>query len=79
MMKRLLLLTAVAMLTASATGCRCCDWLWRGAACPTSATPVMVADPCNPCSPCSPCTTPAPMSACESAASCPGYVQPSGM
>lgn len=57
-MKRLIVLTVVLMLMGAATGCRCCDWLWRGAAMPAPAS-VMYTDPCNPCNPCNPCTTPA--------------------
>lgn len=58
-MKRLLLLTALLIVTAGTTGCRCFDWLWRGSAYPATVEPVMMGDPCNPCS-----TTAAPVGAC---------------
>lgn len=59
-MKKLLILAAVLMLTASAVGCRCCEWLSRtcfGNPCPP--TPVY-SNPCyNPCppAPCDPCAS----------------------
>lgn len=56
-MKRLLILTALLVLTSSAIGCRCCDWLWRGASyrpCPPTQT---YGEPCAPCgNPCDPPT-----------------------
>jgi len=56
MMKKLLILTAVGMLTMSTVGCRCNWWPWRrpcydpcaptySAPCP----PAYSADPCDPC------------------------------
>ena len=58
-MKKLLIVTAVLMLMGSAVGCQCCDWCFRGAACPPVATcpPVTTysldASPsCGPCDPC---------------------------
>lgn len=59
-MKRLLILTAVLMLTASSVGCRCCDWMWRGAAWNPCAPMVTYGEPCPPVDPCDPCATPAP-------------------
>lgn len=56
-MKKLLILTAVLMLTSSAVGCRCCDWLWRGAPaspCVPMATYGDYSPPCNPCDSCAP-------------------------
>jgi hypothetical protein len=56
-MKKLLILTAILMLTSSAAGCRCCQWLWRGApwnACPTAPA---YSEPCPPYQPCDPCLT----------------------
>ncbi len=51
-MKKLLILTAVTMLTASATGCHFCERFCRGSysapAAPVYAAPCY--DPCNPCS-----------------------------
>jgi hypothetical protein len=46
-MKRLLVLTAVAIFTLSAAGCDCCRWCRRGAFMPTASP-----DPC-----CEPCPT----------------------
>lgn len=53
-MKRLLFLTAVLVLTANLSGCRCLDRFFRGASYPPPA-PTVIADPCNPCVPCNPC------------------------
>lgn len=53
-MKKLLILTAVLMLTGSAAGCRCCDWLWRGAAYNPCPPAVTYGDPCPPADPCAP-------------------------
>jgi hypothetical protein len=62
MMRKLLVLTAVAVLVASAIGCQCCDWFRRGAMYPATPAPVMC-DPCcpadpgvAPCDPCAPAT-----------------------
>ena len=57
-MKKLLILTAVLMLTSSAVGCRCCDWLWRGAAYAPCAPAVSYGAPCPPADPCDPCAAP---------------------
>ncbi|MBN1911482.1 MAG: hypothetical protein JW818_17195 [Pirellulales bacterium] len=43
-MKRLLLLTAVTVMMAGTTGCRCWDWLCRGAGYPPAAQTVVVPD-----------------------------------
>ncbi len=60
MMKKLLILTAVVMLASGTAGCRCCDWLWRGAAYnPYPSTPAY-GDPCPTYNPCDPCATGAP-------------------
>ena len=56
-MKKILILTAVTILTATAGGCRMCDWLFRGSAvrtAPVQQAPMMY-DPCVPCEPCDPC------------------------
>ncbi len=54
-MKRLLILTALLMLASSAIGCRCCDWLWRGAAYRPYPATQTFANPCDPCeNPCGP-------------------------
>ena len=58
-MKKLLILTAVALLASSATGCRAWQNWWRGA-CAPSAPSVVYAAPSDPCNPCDPCAT-APM------------------
>ncbi|MBN2022193.1 MAG: hypothetical protein JW809_05320 [Pirellulales bacterium] len=72
-MKRLWILTTLAAMTAGLTGCRCCDWLWRGASATPAAVPatsVMMADPCNPCDPCS--TVAPACGACSPAVPAPG-------
>lgn len=61
MMKKLLILTAVLMLTSSVVGCRCCNWLWRGAAYNPGAPAVTYSDPCPPYNPCDPCATGVPI------------------
>jgi hypothetical protein len=52
-MRKLLILTAALMLTSSAAGCRCCDWLWRGAlwnpCVPAYSDPYPAYTPCDPC------------------------------
>ena len=58
-MKKLLILTAVLMLTSSAIGCRCCDWLWRGAAYNPCAPAATYGNACPP-NPCDPGATGAP-------------------
>ena len=74
-MKRLLLLTAVTMMLAGTTGCRCCDWLFRGSRYGTvPQNEVIMAEPYNPCA-----TPAAPMcgSACDAALPGPGsYMAP---
>ena len=55
MMKRLLVLTAVAMLTASMPGCQCKNWLRRGSLFSTTTPPgVTCYDPCEPANQCDP-------------------------
>jgi len=54
-MKKLIVLTAVVMLTAGAAGCQCGRWFRRGAmlpCCPPEACCDPCCDPCNPCDPC---------------------------
>ena len=55
-MKKLLILTAVLMLGSSAVGCRCCDWMFRGAGC-NPGVPAAYSNPCPPYNPCDPCAT----------------------
>lgn len=60
-MKKLLVLTAIVMLTASTVGCGCGRWFRRGALLPCYSDPCC--DPCvtsDPCGsgPCDSCTTP---------------------
>lgn len=61
MMKRVVFLTAAAMLLASAAGCECCRGLWRGSPCATAAQATVVEQPCLPAAPCESCG-PGPMS-----------------
>jgi len=56
-MKRLILLTAIAILTVGASGCRSCDWFRRGA--PAQAVALPPPGYCDPCA-----TTAAPCDAC---------------
>jgi hypothetical protein len=56
-MKKLLIVTAVLMLTGSAAGCRCCSWLWRGAAVNPYPPAATYSDPCATYNPCDPCAT----------------------
>jgi hypothetical protein len=60
-MKKLLILTAVLMLTVSSIGCQC-DLFRRGALFPRTTADVPVYDPCPPCDPCNPCDPCAPSS-----------------
>jgi len=61
MMKKLLVLTAVVMLTASSIGCQQCSWFRRGALFPSSTPQMTVCDPCAvPCDPCNSCDPCAP-------------------
>lgn len=57
MMKKLLVLTAIVMLTAGTVGCNCCNWFRRGALFPTATmvAPDVMCDPCCPADPCDPC------------------------
>jgi hypothetical protein len=61
-MKKLLVLTALGMMTISTVGCRCNWWPWRRAYCDPCAPAY--SNPCNPCpptysaDPCDPCATP---------------------
>ena len=59
-MKKLLILTAVLMLTSSTVGCQCCNWLCRGAAYNPGAPAVTYGNPCPPADPCDPCATAPP-------------------
>lgn len=63
MMKKLLVLTAIVTLTASAIGCGLCDRFRRGALFPTT-TAVAPDVICNPCDPCDPCAAPATCDPC---------------
>ncbi len=53
-MKKLLILTTLAVLLVSAGGCRMCDWLWRGSAVTAQPAPVCY-DPCAAAPACDPC------------------------
>lgn len=66
MMKKLLVLTAIVMLTAGTVGCRCCDWFRRGALFPTSTVvgTEVLGDPCYSANPCDPCGSAAPCDPC---------------
>ena len=55
MMKRLLVLTTVAMLTASMPGCRCLDWCRCGSLFSTTPPDTTCYDPCQPVNQCDPC------------------------
>ena len=56
MIKRLLVLTAVGMLTASMAGCRCTNWLRRGSLFSTATPPGATCyDPCDPVNQCDTC------------------------
>jgi hypothetical protein len=57
-MKKLLILTAVVMLTAGSVGCRW-GWFRRGALFPPVAPGVTVYEPCPPADACGPCDVPA--------------------
>lgn len=57
-MKKLLILTAVVMLTASSVGCQCCDWLRRGGCFANASSEMSLCAPCNPCDPCIPSCDP---------------------
>ncbi len=62
-MKKLMILTAALVMISSATGCRCWNWLCRGAAynpCPPMAPVATYADPCPPGVTTSPDTCAAP-------------------
>ena len=59
LLQRLLILTAVPMLTVSMLGCQCTNWFRRGSLFSTATPPgVTCYDPCEPCDPvnmCDPC------------------------
>lgn len=59
-MKKLLILTAIVMLTSSSIGCRACRWLWRGDAYdPCAPVCAPICPPACPTDPmCDPCATP---------------------
>lgn len=62
-MKKLIVLTAVVMLTASAAGCQCGRWFRRGAMVPYCPPESACCEPCPaPCGPpsdgCDACTAP---------------------
>ena len=62
-MKKLLVLTAVAILTASTVGCQCGRWFRRGTMVPCCPQPAACCDPCETmCAPamsgCDSCATP---------------------
>lgn len=56
-MKKLLVLTAVAALTVGTSGCRCCQWLWRGAAYDPAVPMATYGSPAPMCSACDPCAS----------------------
>lgn len=69
-MKKLILLTALGVLTVGAAGCRSCDWFHRGAPASAATMPAPIyCDPCATtaadCGPCAPspaaCAPGAPM------------------
>ncbi len=78
-MRKLLILTAVAMLLTSALGCRCWRW-WRAGMynpCPPAAVyaePAVV-DPCNPCDSGAPPAVSAPVIGPGAGTYVPGPVQ----
>jgi len=51
-MKKLIILTAVVMLTAGAMGCRCGHWFRRGALLPVCPPEPACCDPCLSSDPC---------------------------
>ena len=55
MMKKLLVLTAVAVFTASMLGCQCKNWLRRGSLFSTTRPGATYYDPCQPVNQCDPC------------------------
>ncbi len=56
MIKRLLVLTTVAILTVSMAGCQCRNWFRRGSLFSTNAPPgVTCYDPCDPVNLCDSC------------------------
>lgn len=69
-MKKLVILLAVAMITASTAGCahRLRDWFYRGSACSPTATPVMMPQQYAAPTCCPPCAVD---SGCDT---CPGQV-----
>ena len=63
-MKRLLILTVLAMLLSVATGCRFMECLWRGPATqscqPATVCPAPAYSPCDPCAGGTTVVTPGP-------------------
>jgi hypothetical protein len=51
-MKKLFVLTAVAIVTVAALGCQNCGLFRRGSLFPTTAATVGCGDPCAPCNSC---------------------------
>lgn len=54
-MKKLLILTTLAVLTIGAAGCRICDWFHRGPAYQQCPPTMMYTNPCPTVSTCDPC------------------------
>ena len=56
-MKRVLILTTVALLTGASLGCQNggCNWLFRRGASTEPYPPAICAPVCAPCNPCDPC------------------------
>ena len=51
-MKKLLVLTAVAIVTVAALGCQNCGLFRRGSLFPSTAATTTCCDPCDPCNTC---------------------------
>lgn len=79
-MKKLLVLTAVVMLTAATAGCQC-DWFRRGALYPAAMPEMTACDPCDPCLPQNPCDPgqPGPYAASPGMVMPGPYAAPPGM
>lgn len=73
-MKKLLVLTALMMLTAGTVGCRTCDWFRRGALFPTTTMVYPEMPACDPCAACDPGGVPVTSDPCAPA---PYVTQPS--
>jgi hypothetical protein len=56
-MKRMLILTAAAMILSGTAGCRFCECLFRGPACRQAAPVATCPSPCPTVSSCDPCAT----------------------